>query len=1372
MDDASATLRGFRSQALYVLHRVLTDPRRQELAFIPEGDEDVSVWDANSRQIEAVQVKDYSGDLSLSAFDPESSNGFVSRLQRRRTTNPDCVTKVATYGPLGPELKGAISGEEKHRNRVVSKIRKAGHWRNAREIEAALQDLGSNVVKLDRSQMASEIQSALRSTSVGGSVETAFDLLMYWISVASEEQRRITEESLLEAINTIARYLAGLRDFSAEWGTSIEAVSERELTEEEKRELVSEFRKGVDARFDHILADADSVRLERLKEIESEFKKQSVVLVRGASGQGKSAVCWRFLRNCCPEGARFRVRYVENARHAMKVANALGSHAKTLRFEATVFLDVSPSEHGWVELVGELASAGLRVLVSVREEDFRRSDLTVNRFDFGEVALERIDEEEARRIFEALTKSNHGNPLDFEEAWAEFTEADGGPLLEFTHIVTEGQSLQARISAQVKRLREEIEAGGLPMSLPHLELLALCALANAAGARLPYHAACSAVGLSALTNPSRLFEDEYLLKVLEKGSESFVVGLHAARSNAIVEALFGDEPGLRIQFEKRLLPILSDDSVEPFLLWSFLRFPESAPGLAKVLSDFETGSWTRASGIANALIWQGLNSYESENRNAIREAMVTGGGGWFVLCDAFVGSTVNPAESLLKVLFPNEDKSPIQMTPKAEVFRYLTEWLETVEAPKVSPRSAEWAVVGDLCYWIAFCNVTGPIPSVLTAVPDWADLEDLTCEQVSRAIYGRFQFGDKPFSEWLSSHERQLRGKFLSEMDSLNLIVDQQKVEVVYTLVSAREKPEEKQAGSGLNAETMKRLTVLRRMFPDKKEYLGRAIEGMQLARQGLPDESQKRIPIENLKPPQEVSLNSTFTNLAAFRQRRPASWTEYSEAVLLWREQAAKYLKSLEWVWAQFLEAPQKYHKVIKAFPQEEIRKVSSMTFPPSFPKTAVDPWGILSEGREVSDQDGDSKWAMRHQILRRFDPWRKALQEFSAGIAGSAKFAVDFTAIRAKSIFPASDVALNPEAGRYFLWNLGEAWKALHEMQKEFRSHFGSRVEERILGRVEKAERESIRDLWAVGLSMFQDPASTRKAARPRMLAKMQRKEQQLLSRISEVMSECVGDNVSVEIYKGSQGIGKWRGMVVSCDFSNAGDSEAGIGTLNQSVTDAASAEPWELFEWQEMVVKWPAIILIPLVRGRVLTPVIYRIDTATLLMKTAGGDSDPPIIVPDAITIGDLAEVGLQSWKHPVLDSLRELREGFWGLNFVLGAYLELLDYSREQHLNTEALSIGRRVFRESMEQIGQNMTPAFDRLLVDLNSIDPDFAEEKMDQFDRIRSSWVPLTSESIFEGQAKPERVRTEIENRILTLAESSQELEVLYFEVSDRITRT
>lgn len=51
MDDAAATLRGFRSQALYVLHRVLTDPRRWELTFISEGDEDVAVWDANSRQI-------------------------------------------------------------------------------------------------------------------------------------------------------------------------------------------------------------------------------------------------------------------------------------------------------------------------------------------------------------------------------------------------------------------------------------------------------------------------------------------------------------------------------------------------------------------------------------------------------------------------------------------------------------------------------------------------------------------------------------------------------------------------------------------------------------------------------------------------------------------------------------------------------------------------------------------------------------------------------------------------------------------------------------------------------------------------------------------------------------------------------------------------------------------------------------------------------------------------------------------------------------------------------------------------------------------------------------------------------------------------
>ena len=75
-DDPSATYRGFRSQALYVLHRLLHDQDGADLVFRPEGDEDLAVYDSCGVQIEAVQIKDFSAALALSHFKPASEQGF------------------------------------------------------------------------------------------------------------------------------------------------------------------------------------------------------------------------------------------------------------------------------------------------------------------------------------------------------------------------------------------------------------------------------------------------------------------------------------------------------------------------------------------------------------------------------------------------------------------------------------------------------------------------------------------------------------------------------------------------------------------------------------------------------------------------------------------------------------------------------------------------------------------------------------------------------------------------------------------------------------------------------------------------------------------------------------------------------------------------------------------------------------------------------------------------------------------------------------------------------------------------------------------------------------------------------------------------
>jgi len=243
-------------------------------------------------------------------------------------------------------------------------------------------------------------------------------------------------------------------------------------------------------------------------------------------------LAFRYLYDYCAEGLRFHVKFVDGREHALRVANALRSHVTRLRLRAVVLLDLAPSDSGWVELVREMIDAGLKVIVTVREEDFRRSGTFSPDIDHAELVLDSITREEAESIYGTLSIVNHmASNLDFEEAWARFITADARPLLEFTHIVSEGETLIQKVEGQVRRLQKEVTSSdsNSGISSAHLRLLALAALANAVECRVNLGALCIAAGLDPLTHPIRILENEYFLRQRGTGIEITIGGLHVNR---------------------------------------------------------------------------------------------------------------------------------------------------------------------------------------------------------------------------------------------------------------------------------------------------------------------------------------------------------------------------------------------------------------------------------------------------------------------------------------------------------------------------------------------------------------------------------------------------------------------------------------------------------------------------------------------------------------------------------------------------------------------------------------------------------------------------------------------------------------------------
>lgn len=433
---ANAAYRGYRRQLSYTLGRVLaaTDA---ELTFQPEGVEDLAIWRAG-QLAEACQIKAVNGELHASDL-RSKTDSFFKRGAALLREHPEVVLRVVSFGPFGAGLEAAVSGDRAAVSALVQKLQDRDGISHD-EAEAVLGQM--ELERVDEANVSESLLAATADLLTAADPKASLDMLHWWMFISAEEQRRLTSADVRDAVVNTGKYVGSWAAHHAEWFTTIEPIKPVAVDEKAHDRLESEFYRGVAARPEHIAAGLDVERTKIVMAIQDGFTTAPVVVVRGASGQGKSTVALRFLHQL-PEAWRFRVRSVEDRSHAARIGLALVSHAEQIHLPLIVWIDVSPSDDGWPELVARLNEAGnVRVLVTIREEDWRRSRLPAAGFDYVEVELSLL-RAEASEIFDSLVKRQVAvSLLDFDEAWTKF--GGEGPLLEFVHLVTQDASLRER----------------------------------------------------------------------------------------------------------------------------------------------------------------------------------------------------------------------------------------------------------------------------------------------------------------------------------------------------------------------------------------------------------------------------------------------------------------------------------------------------------------------------------------------------------------------------------------------------------------------------------------------------------------------------------------------------------------------------------------------------------------------------------------------------------------------------------------------------------------------------------------------------------------------------------------------------------------
>jgi hypothetical protein len=1232
----SATYRGYRRQALYVLWRILTDPDASRRSYRPEGEEDLAVFDEFGRLSEAVQVKDLSSPLAVSDLKPSSPDGFIARATRRLDDHPGCRHRLATYGVLGPELAAAIDADPSAREAIKRRLTTKTSERPVGNLDAVFDALRGNVVTVYENAMRADITQRLAGSIAGLHDQSTLDLLLYWIFESSERQRDITRTVLLQQVERIGEYLAGLRDHSTEWMNTVRPLERHDIPEADVQRLRDTYRRGAQATWEHIVAGSDSTRTERLSEVRSKLDRYDAVVIRGASGQGKSSLAFRYLYEFHPDGTRFLVRFVEGRSHAARIAAALRAHVLGMQIPAVALLDLSPADSGWTVLLPELTAAGIKVIVAVREEDIRRAGRFPPAVRVGEVSLDGVTKDEAVQIYESLAQQRATSTLDFDQAWTQFHAREAAPLLEFTHLVTQGQSLALTVEEQIRRLQAEATGGGTSgISERHLRLLALAAIVNSAEARIDLQGALETVGLDPLTRPLAVLEREYLLKA-DAATRPTLAALHALRSQAVVAALFHDSPEEWISVALRALPLVPDADVERFLLFAFSRYPEHSASLIDALQLLPLRSWMHAGAVGRALVWEGIRRYEQENRQTIDAAWAQYQQGWWMLCDVHVGSDSGPTNDLRQLLadmFKREIPS-VMLSDKHRVLSPLRTWASTAVPPNDPPATRQELIdLSDMAFWLRRANAEGLIvESVRRSSTPPVLPEDMSSGELAQVVSGLYVPDDVAFAQWHRDHYEALTQRFAEDTNSISIIDDGSDAIVLFPalLRSATDGTDD----TDLHEHAIRRVTQLRHLLP-MRAHIGSRGVGIEALASLLPnDPTQKLIPIERLPLSRSVEANSTFLNLVSYRLERADSWQAYVRTVLQFRAQTATMLRGLHRAWGRLVERPRVESSDVRPFTTIGLSDVIGAKVP-MFPRSAVDEWGFVSEARENAPSTRVESVMLWNQ-LQRFAEWRKEWQEYVSCVQRVANTVFDATVkhIAAKNTTYERDEALKAE--RLVLFNIQGAWQALPTMQSGFRRWFSRYAEASALAELERNERSVYGHLWPTTLAFINNPATVVKGGADRVAAEIKDTRRRFIRAIGTEVRAAMDEDGSARVVEGPVILGGKQCLGVICDHHSALTVETAKRRVVLALRQAARFREWAPFESVDISMQWRRVFVCHSVQGRAVQPAGAFIFTSVLTDATdfeVAGHHTADLPVPAE----ELAEhLSLRMWDLPLVSA----------------------------------------------------------------------------------------------------------------------------------------
>ena len=497
----------------------------------------------------------------------------------------------------------------------------------------------------------------------------------------------------------------------------------------------------------------------------------------------------------------------------------------------------------------------------------------------------------------------------------------------------------------------------------------------------------------------------------------------------------------------------------------------------------------------------------------------------------------------------------------------------------------------------------------------------------------------------------------------------------------------EAEGGNFIHAKSVKIIELLRFAFPDKNIYRTKGI-GHKIS--FLPDDhdsSIKQIPKKSLPLKPLVEINSSYIGLFDYT-KRPSSWQEYVEIITSKRQVYIETLKKLVLAFenSHKLKNLQPLAIYVQYYTDNYLSLLRKNPIP-SLPKIIIDEWGDFNEGSAIQKKSNfgqseiESEYKEEIQVLsiRKYHEFVRLFRDFESSIENFLKQSPESIIYKIKVILKEDVSDINNNL-RLSLVNLYNAFERLWGFQKSFNTHFKKFVDERMLQKLEKDEKENISALCFLFhqfvYSDFYLTGNIRKLA----IGRMDETEISFKKKVNIVLKQIgkeLGCNMELRFEESS------RRCIIIADIQKSLKSFEVLEAIYNKLYDVIAQPDFTSLKYLIINTKYPAFNIILLISRKTINDKWYEFKTYNLREKRFNELAQFNLI-PQDIPSNVIENYNLKSWNKSLrefsdLDKLLEsistsyeLAYHFSQLSFFENSTVE--DYS-EEILRNHVSKIGK-------------------------------------------------------------------------------------------------